>query len=57
MFRAACARAVILRQGLSPAVLGFSNDINERGYRYSFYLGDGCTGCGICFYNCPEPEQ
>lgn len=38
-----------------PEVLGFSTDINERGYRYSFYIGDGCTGCGICFYNCPEP--
>lgn len=38
-----------------PKVLGFSTDINERGYHYSFYLGDGCTGCGICFYNCPEP--
>ena len=42
-------------QACPPAVLGFSADINERGYRYSYYLGDGCTGCGICFYNCPEP--
>ena len=42
-------------QACPPQVLGFSTDINERGYRYSFYLGDGCTGCGICFYNCPEP--
>ena len=42
-------------QACPPDVLGFSTDINERGYRYSYYLGDGCTGCGICFYNCPEP--
>ncbi len=42
-------------QACPPQVLGFSTDINERGYHYSFYLGDGCTGCGICFYNCPEP--
>ena len=19
------------------------------------YVGTGCIGCGICFYNCPEP--
>jgi Fe-S-cluster-containing hydrogenase component 2 len=19
------------------------------------YVGEGCTGCGICFYACPEP--
>ena len=19
------------------------------------YKGSGCVGCGICFYNCPEP--
>jgi NAD-dependent dihydropyrimidine dehydrogenase PreA subunit len=42
-------------QACPPDVLGFSTDINERGYRYSYYLGEGCTGCGICFYNCPEP--
>lgn len=42
-------------QACPPDVLGFSTDINERGYRYSYYKGDGCTGCGICFYNCPEP--
>jgi NAD-dependent dihydropyrimidine dehydrogenase PreA subunit len=25
------------------------------GYHPSSYVGDGCTGCGICFYACPEP--
>ncbi len=38
-----------------PDCLGFSTDINARGYRFAFYKGEGCTGCGICFYNCPEP--
>ena len=38
-----------------PKCLELSTDINERGYRYSYYLGKECTGCGICFYNCPEP--
>jgi NAD-dependent dihydropyrimidine dehydrogenase PreA subunit len=37
-----------------PQVLAISEDINERGYNYAYYLGDGCTGCGLCFYNCPE---
>lgn len=35
--------------------LAFSTDINQRGYRFAYYLGSDCTGCGICFYVCPEP--
>jgi NAD-dependent dihydropyrimidine dehydrogenase PreA subunit len=38
-----------------PDVLKMAEDINERGYHFAYYLGEGCTGCGICFYNCPEP--
>jgi NAD-dependent dihydropyrimidine dehydrogenase PreA subunit len=29
--------------------------LNHYGYRTAFYLGTGCTGCGICFLACPEP--
>ncbi|MDR1954761.1 MAG: 4Fe-4S dicluster domain-containing protein [Candidatus Methanoplasma sp.] len=36
-------------------VLKMSGVLNKRGYNYANYLGDGCTGCFICFYNCPEP--
>ena len=36
-------------------VLHMSEDFNSRGYRYAVYSGEGCTGCGICYYNCPEP--
>jgi len=32
-----------------------SEDINERGYHYAEYTGKGCTGCGDCYYTCPEP--
>jgi 2-oxoisovalerate ferredoxin oxidoreductase delta subunit len=32
-----------------------SEDINERGYHYAVYKGEGCTGCGDCYYTCPEP--
>jgi NAD-dependent dihydropyrimidine dehydrogenase PreA subunit len=25
------------------------------GYHPVEYIGEGCTGCGVCFYVCPEP--
>ena len=34
----------------------FHEKFNTKGYHYAFYVGDGCTGCGVCFYACPEPE-
>jgi len=37
-------------------VLRMSEVLNSRGYRYSTYLGDGCIGCGACYYTCPEPN-
>jgi len=36
-------------------VLKPSGRVNRRGYVPVEYSGDGCTGCAICFYNCPEP--
>ncbi len=48
----ACERCVLsCRKG----VLKISNDINQRGYHYAVYEGEGCTGCGDCYYTCPEP--
>lgn len=48
----ACERCIIAcREG----VLKMSDDINERGYHYAVYKGSGCTGCGDCYYTCPEP--
>ncbi|MDR3210493.1 MAG: 4Fe-4S dicluster domain-containing protein [Planctomycetota bacterium] len=29
--------------------------LNSMGYRYVVYDGDGCVGCGNCYYSCPEP--
>jgi len=29
--------------------------LNARGYHYVLYAGDGCIGCGACYYTCPEP--
>lgn len=35
--------------------LAMSDLINSRGFRFAQYEGDRCTGCGVCYYNCPEP--
>jgi NAD-dependent dihydropyrimidine dehydrogenase PreA subunit len=35
--------------------LRMSDALNWKGSRFAEYIGEGCTGCGICFYNCPEP--
>jgi len=29
--------------------------LNGHGYHFGEYQGHGCTGCGVCFYACPEP--
>ncbi len=36
-------------------VLRFRETLNRRGVRPAEYAGAGCTGCAMCFYNCPEP--
>ncbi|MFZ2656566.1 MAG: ferredoxin family protein [Victivallales bacterium] len=36
-------------------LLHIENKLNSRGYRYVLYAGEGCVGCGSCFYSCPEP--
>lgn len=28
---------------------------NRYGVKPALYKGEGCIGCGVCFYNCPEP--
>jgi len=38
-----------------PKVLHLAEGLNHRGYRPAIYAGIGCTGCGICFFICPEP--
>ena len=35
--------------------LKISDALNIMGYNPVHYSGQGCTGCGICFYVCPEP--
>ena len=35
--------------------LAISETYNRYGVKAVAYKGAGCVGCGICFYNCPEP--
>ena len=35
--------------------LRMSDSLNCKGIKPAEYIGERCTGCGICFYNCPEP--
>ena len=37
-------------------VLAIGTEINSRGYYAVVYSGEGCVGCGTCFYTCPEPH-
>ncbi len=36
-------------------VLHRGKTISGMGYEYTVYCGEGCIGCGTCFYVCPEP--
>ena len=31
------------------------DDINMMGVPAAVYAGEGCIGCGACYYSCPEP--
>lgn len=48
----ACERCIL---ACKKGSLKMSNDVNSRGYHYVVYEGEGCTGCGDCYYTCPEP--
>ena len=48
----ACNRCVI---ACKKGVIELVEDFNDIGYNYVKYTGEGCNGCGDCFYTCPEP--
>jgi NAD-dependent dihydropyrimidine dehydrogenase PreA subunit len=50
----ACQRCI---EACAPGVLMTNPDhaFNELGYNWIVYTGSGCTGCGACYYVCPEP--
>ncbi|HPR66571.1 MAG TPA: AMP-binding protein, partial [Methanothrix sp.] len=48
----ACERCIVA----CPAnVLALGEELNARGYHFAIYSGEGCIGCGNCYYTCPEP--
>ncbi|MFI4911536.1 MAG: ferredoxin family protein [Sedimentisphaeraceae bacterium JB056] len=49
----ACGRCIV---ACPKGVLKMSDKINERGYHYVEFSGEGCIGCANCFYTCPEPN-
>lgn len=49
----ACERCIV---DCPANVLKLGDELNERGYRSVVYSGDGCIGCGACYYTCPEPN-
>ncbi|NCC53528.1 MAG: 4Fe-4S dicluster domain-containing protein [Spartobacteria bacterium] len=49
----ACGRCVA---ACPKDVLYMGTDFNDRGYHYVKYKGEGCIGCGNCYYTCPEPS-
>ena len=48
----ACERCL---EACPVEVLKMGEELNDRGYLYAVYTGDGCIGCGACYYTCPEP--
>ena len=36
-------------------VIAKTDQVNMMGVVYVKSLGEGCIGCGACFYACPEP--
>ena len=50
-----CKGCHVCVEACPPQVIGLSTELNRSGYHPTYYLGSGCTGCGICYYVCPEP--
>jgi len=50
-----CKECLLCIEACAPDVLKVSDTLNKMGYHPVEYIGDGCTGCGVCFYVCPEP--
>jgi len=48
----ACDRCIITCKNNA---LEMSSELNDSGYNFVKYKGEGCNGCGDCYYTCPEP--
>lgn len=38
-----------------PECLELAPELSKYGVHPAQYTGEGCTGCGACYYCCPEP--
>ena len=47
-----CARCVA---ACPRKCLHMTGRLNSRGVHPAEYAGEGCSGCAVCFYTCPEP--
>lgn len=50
-----CKECGLCVEACPVGVLKISKTLNKMGYHPVEYTGEGCTGCGVCFYVCPEP--
>jgi NAD-dependent dihydropyrimidine dehydrogenase PreA subunit len=50
-----CKGCLLCTEACPPDVLTVSERLNKMGYHPVEYICSGCTGCGICYYICPEP--
>jgi NAD-dependent dihydropyrimidine dehydrogenase PreA subunit len=47
-----CKRCIV---GCPQNAILLSDEMNNAGYQYAYYSGNGCTGCKDCYFTCPEP--
>ena len=47
-----CKRCIT---GCPQNAILLSDDMNNAGYQFAYYSGNGCTGCKDCYFTCPEP--
>lgn len=50
-----CKGCHLCEEACPPEVIAISESLNRSSYHPCVYIGSGCTGCGICYYVCPEP--
>jgi len=50
-----CKGCTLCINACPAKVLVQGKSLNRQGYYAVTYTESGCTGCGICFYICPEP--
>jgi NAD-dependent dihydropyrimidine dehydrogenase PreA subunit len=50
-----CKGCLLCTVSCPTGVLKQTQVLNRQGYYAVAYVGSGCSGCGICFYVCPEP--